>query len=55
VTSVKYHLEASFLPTSFHSCGGMIENGPHRLIGIGPIRRCGLAGIGVALLGELCH
>jgi hypothetical protein len=28
---------------------------PHRLIGSGIIRRCGLVGIGVVLLKDVCH
>jgi hypothetical protein len=31
------------------------ENGPHRLIGSGTIRRCGFFGVDVALLEEVCH
>jgi hypothetical protein len=30
--------------------GGLKENVPHRLIGSGTIGRCGLVGVGVALL-----
>jgi hypothetical protein len=36
-------------------CGGLNENGLSRHIGNGPIRRCGLVGVGVALLEEVCH
>jgi hypothetical protein len=43
-------------------CGGLNRNGPHRLkclnswpTGNGTIRRCGLGGVGVALLEEVCH
>lgn len=35
-------------------CGGLNENSPHRPIGSG-ISRCGLLGVGVALLEEVCH
>ena len=38
----------------FPLCGGLKENGPHRLIESGIIRRCGLAGVGVFLLEEIC-
>ena len=38
-----------------HRCGGSNQNDPHRLIGNGTIRRCGLVGVGVTLLKELCH
>ena len=31
-------------------CGGLSENGPKRLTGSGASKRCGLVGIGVALL-----
>lgn len=31
---------------------GLNENGPHRLIGSGPIKRYGLIGVGVSLVGE---
>lgn len=34
-------------------CGGLKENGPHRLIEICTVRRCGLIGIGVPLLMEV--
>jgi hypothetical protein len=39
------------LTTGFYVklCGGLI--GPHRAIGSSSIRKCGLVGIGVALLG----
>jgi hypothetical protein len=33
-------------------CGCWNENDPHRLIGSGTIRRCGLVGVGVALLED---
>ena len=43
-------------------CGGLNRNGPNRLmcltawpIGSGTIRRCGLVGVGVTLLQEVCH
>ena len=36
-------------------CGGLNKNGPYRPVGSGTIRRCGLVGIGVALLEEVCH
>jgi hypothetical protein len=36
-------------------CGGLNKNGPHRLIGSSMLRRCGLTGVIVALLEELCH
>jgi hypothetical protein len=36
-------------------CDGLNENGPHRLIAKGIIRRRGLIGVGVALLEEVCH
>jgi hypothetical protein len=43
-------------------CGGFNGYSPHRLMcldawpmGSGSIKRCGLVGVGVALLGELCH
>jgi hypothetical protein len=36
-------------------CGGSNKNGFHRLIGSGTIRRCGLVGVGVALLKKVCH
>jgi hypothetical protein len=39
----------------FSCCGGLNENGPLRPIGSGTIRMCGLIGIGVALLEEVCH
>ena len=35
--------------------GSVNENGPYRLIGSGTIRRCGLIGVGVALLKEVCQ
>ena len=42
-------------------CGGLNRNDPHRLIcmnvwpiGSNTIRRCGLDGVGVALLEEVC-
>lgn len=28
---------------------------PHMFIGSGTIRRCGLSGVGVVLLEEVCH
>ena len=34
-------------------CGSLNENGPHRLIDSGIIRRCGLLGVGVTLLEEV--
>ena len=36
-------------------CGGLNENVPHRLLEIGTIGSCGLVGVGVALLEEVCH
>jgi hypothetical protein len=33
------------------SCGGLNVLGP----GSGTVRRCGLVGVGVALLEEVCH
>ena len=36
-------------------CGDVNENGPHGLIGIGAIRRCGLVGVDVVLLEDVCH
>lgn len=33
-----------------YSHGGFIENGPHRFRGTGTLRRCGLVGVGMALL-----
>ena len=36
-------------------CGGLNGTGPHKLIGSGTIRRCGLGGGGVVLLEEVCH
>ena len=36
-------------------CGGLNENGPHRLIGSGTVGRFGLIGIGVTLLEEVCQ
>ena len=33
-------------------CGGLKDNGHHRLIGSGSSRRCGLAGVGMALFEE---
>ena len=33
-------------------CGGLNKNGPNRLRGSGTIRRCGLVGVAVALVGE---
>jgi hypothetical protein len=37
------------------SYGGLKENGLHRPTRSGTIRTCGLVGIGVALLEEVCH
>ena len=34
-------------------CGGLNENGPHRLTRSGTIRRCVLVGVDVALLEEV--
>jgi hypothetical protein len=46
----------------FGDCGGLNGYGPHRLMCLnawpienGTIRRCGLFGVGVALLEEVCH
>jgi hypothetical protein len=36
-------------------CCGLNKNGSHRPIGSGTLRRCGLMGVGVALLEEVCH
>jgi hypothetical protein len=36
-------------------CGDLSENGPQRSIESGTIRRCGLVGVGVALLEEVCE
>lgn len=36
-------------------CGVLNENGSFRLIGSGTIKRCGLIGVGVAWLEEVCH
>ena len=36
------------------ACGGLDKNGPHRAIGSGTIRRCGLVEVGVALLEKVC-
>jgi hypothetical protein len=36
-------------------CGGLNESGPHRPIGRGTVRRCGLFGVGMALLEKVCH
>lgn len=47
---IKYQIYARYT-----SCGGLNKNGPHRPIGIGTSRKCGLVGVGVALLEELCH
>jgi hypothetical protein len=33
-------------------CDGLNETDPHRLIGSGTVRGCGLVGVGVALLEE---
>jgi hypothetical protein len=33
----------------------VIENGPYRLTGSGTIRKHGVAGVGMALLKEVCH
>lgn len=38
---------------SLRDCGGLKENGPQRLIGTGTIR-CGLVGVSVVLLEEVC-
>jgi len=34
---------------------GLNENGPHRFVGNGIVRRYGLIRVGVALLEEVCH
>ena len=45
-------LRSSVLAASiFTNCGGLNMLGPGR----GTIRRCGLVGVGVALLEEVCH
>ena len=36
-------------------CGGLNENGSHRLKGGGTVRRYSLVKVGVALLEEVCH
>ena len=36
-------------------CGGLSGNGTQRLIESGTIGRCGLFGVVVALLEEVCH
>ena len=39
-----------------HRCyDSLNENSPHRLIGNGTSQRCGLVGVSVALLEEVCH
>ena len=40
---------------SLTPCGGLNRFGPHWPIGSGIIRRCGLIGVDVALLEEVCH
>ena len=35
------------------SCAGLSKNGPHRPIGSGTIKRCGLIEVGVAWLEEV--
>lgn len=39
----------------FYLCGGLKENGRHRLIESDIIRRRGLAGVGVFLLEKVCR
>ena len=39
----------------FTGCGSLNVIGPHNLIRSGPIRRCGLIGVGMVLLEEVCH
>ena len=36
-------------------CGSLNVIGPHKLIGSGTIRRCGLAGVGMVMSEEVCH
>jgi hypothetical protein len=36
-------------------CGGLNENGSHRLLGSGTFRKCGFVGVGVALMEGVCH
>jgi hypothetical protein len=36
-------------------CVGLNENGPYRFIGSGVFRRCGLVGVGVALMEEVSY
>ena len=36
-------------------CGGLNGIDPNRLIGNGAFSRCGLVGVGMALLKEACH
>ena len=38
-----------------YMCGALNERGLHMFIESESIRRCGLAGVGVALLEEVCH
>ena len=40
---------------NFSFSGSLNENGPHRPIGSDTIRKCGLVGVQVALMGEMCH
>jgi hypothetical protein len=39
----------------FRQWSDFIENGPHRFIGNGTIRRCGLVEVGIFLLDEMCY
>ena len=41
--------------TTLRICGSVNVVGPHELIKNGVIRRCGLVGVGIALLEEVCH
>jgi hypothetical protein len=46
----RYYSPTSYM-TSICACGGLNMLGP----GSGTVRRCGLIGVGVALLEEVCH
>ena len=43
------------LSISLLGCGALNENGSHRVIGNGIIKRCSLVGVGVASLEEVCY
>ena len=56
--SSKHHTESSPTPHihfDLEVCGGLKEKDPQRRTGNDTIRRCGLVGVGVALLEEVCH